>query len=103
MSPSEAARPDGPPALAAARDPRTGEQYVPARELSVDGALVELEQVELAAEGRLTAWIAMGERRYGFVQLAGDVRILAELADDAPEVGATYTRVGDAPRRFARA
>ena len=108
VSPSEpggpAAGPSAPqPTVAAACDPRTGEQYVPARPYSVDGALVELQQVELAAVGRLTEWVAMGERRYGLVQLAADVRVLAEIADDAPEVGATYAEVGDAPRRFARA
>ena len=92
------------PHLAGARDPRTGDLYVPQRQWSVDGSLTALEPAPVVGKGVLAEVIDMGPRRFGYVDLPGSVRMITELGAGPHEVGAHYVLVADAqPRRFDRA
>ena len=90
--------------MTGSRDRRTGQCYWPQRTFSVDGQLVELEDVALPTAGRLSVMVASGERWYGYVDLPGDVRLITELGAGPHDIGATYQMVvTENGRRFDRA
>lgn len=78
------------PTIAASVDARSGQAYVPPRVFSVAGDLVELESTELEPAGVLATVIDMGGRSYGYVDLPGQVRLLARIDDTEPRVGDLY-------------
>jgi uncharacterized OB-fold protein len=81
--------------LLGSTDELRAEVYYPARALSVDGALRELETVELSTEGTLYSWTALGPTVYGQVDLPEGVRLLAELDDGPHRIGGRYRLVAD--------
>ncbi|WPB89293.1 hypothetical protein [Streptomyces malaysiensis] len=89
--------------LAGSRDPVTGDVFVPARKLSVDGALRDLQPVDLAAVGTLAEVIAMGAEWFGYVDLVGGARVLTRLGEGPHQVGERYRRSSTEERRFDRA
>jgi hypothetical protein len=91
--------------LSVSHDELTGEWFFPPRAISVDGTLRELPTVEVPAVGTLTEAVEMGDRWYGYVDLAGDIRILTELGAGPHEIGRRYRLVSgdDETRRFDRA
>lgn len=90
--------------VAASRDPVTGEVFAPSRNLSVDGRLRHLEPTFVRPEGVLVEVVAMGDRYYGYLDMSDEVRLIGEVVDDRPAVGAAYRVLNDGHgRRFKRA
>jgi acyl dehydratase len=84
-----------PARLRGSRDPRTGDTYFPQRALSVDGALRELEPVDLAQRGVLHSWTSFDGADFGQVDLADGVRLQARLGAGPHQIGAPYVLAGD--------
>lgn len=82
-------------ALTGSRDPQTGQVFFPPRALSVDGALRELEEVELPSTGVLYSFAVVGDTTYGLIDLQQGVRLQAELAPGDPVIGGAYRLIGD--------
>jgi uncharacterized OB-fold protein len=88
----------------AARDPRTGQVYVPFRTLVADGSLREPERIQVPAEGVLYSATTFNGKAYGIVDLDCGGRIQALLEPGTDRIGERVTamvREEDKEVRFA--
>lgn len=77
--------------LIGSHDAETGETYYPVRELSVDGHLRALTEVELSPSGTLYAFTSFLGQDYGQIDLPEGVRVQAPLAPGEHLIGSTYS------------
>ena len=90
--------------LDAARDPGTGQVYVPFRSLVADGSLREPEPIQVPAQGVLYSATTFSGQTYGIVDLDCGSRIQALLEPGTDRIGQRVTaklREGDKEVRFA--
>lgn len=89
--------------LKASKDARTGQTYVPPRELAADGSLRATEPVEVPAAGVLYSYTTFAKETFGIVELDCGSRIQVLLVPGTARIGERVTatqQTADGQPRF---